>query len=352
MNQDGIQEIIYRDQTDFMIIDGPAGDIIYSTPMFSGTAGEQPIITDIDNDGHAEILIHGGLEDQNDLRVFCFESATTPWAPARKVWNQTGYHVTNVNDDLTIPQYQQNSAAFFDTDSCFQETCLQVYNTFGVQATYRTQKGCVVYPEQPDLTIDIIDYQCVGDSIVYCISIENLSDVPIGLDCITAALYLGSFTEPDLVDTFRWCFIRDNTTGRLDFSDTLKVTLPLENNSFNAYWTINDIGTLPGIWNAAETEILECDYVNNIDTVSSFVSLPCRNSFVIELDSTCQYVVTLDSILSNRTACESFYEYDIFYQADTGNVLLDTNILVTPGIYILRVSISGSGNQCWTSVEI
>ena len=349
---DGFPEIIYRDMSTFRIFDGVSFETLYSTPLFAGTAGESPIVTDLDNDGHAEIIIHGGLENQDSLRVFCFESATTPWAPARKVWNQTGYHVTNVNDDLTIPQYQQNSAAFFDTDSCFQETCPQVYNTFGVQATYRTQKGCVVFPEQPDLTIEILDYLCEGDSIVYCLSIENLSDEPVGPDCITAALYLGSFTIPDLVDTFRWCVIRDNTTGRLDFSDTLKVTLPLEKNSFDAFWTINDLGTLPGIWNAAETGIAECNYENNVDAVTSFVSLPCRNWFVIDLDSSCQYVVTLDSILSERTACESFYEYDIFYQADTGNVLLDTNVLVIPGFYTLRVTIVGSGNQCWTSVEI
>ena len=176
LNQDGRQEIIYRDQTEFVILDGPTGDVLYTYPIFSGTINEQPIIADVDNDGSAEILIHGGLEDQHDLRMFCFESATTPWAPARRVWNQAGYHVTNVNDDLTIPQYQQSTTAFFDTDSCFAETCPQVYNTFGVQATYRTQKGCQVFEEvMPDaisiLAVDTI--VCIGDSLTLSIVTEE-----------------------------------------------------------------------------------------------------------------------------------------------------------------------------------
>jgi len=147
LNSDGINEIIFRDEEYLFILDGPSGMTLDSFPLISLTRNEQPIITDGDGDGHAEILIQGSDDDPDSLRLFCLESANRPWAPARRVWNQTGYHVTNVNDDLTIPQYQQNSAAFFDTDSCFLETCPQVYNTYGVQATYRTQKGCQVFEE-------------------------------------------------------------------------------------------------------------------------------------------------------------------------------------------------------------
>lgn len=173
---DGYPEIIYRDMDRFRIFDGVTLEVLYNTQLFGGTLAESPIITDVDDDGHAEILIHGGLEDQDSLRVFCYESASIPWAPARKVWNQSGYHVTNVNDDLTIPQYQQSSAAFFDTDSCFLETCPQVYNTFGVQATYRTQKGCVVLEEREVMPVEITasqDSVCFRDSVVFDIITEE-----------------------------------------------------------------------------------------------------------------------------------------------------------------------------------
>lgn len=42
-----------------------------------------------------------------------FKSSTTPWAPARKVWNQYMYNAVNVNEDLTIPEKQYDSAIRF-----------------------------------------------------------------------------------------------------------------------------------------------------------------------------------------------------------------------------------------------
>ena len=31
------------------------------------------------------------------------------WIQARRIWNQHTYHVTNVREDGTIPQYEKNS---------------------------------------------------------------------------------------------------------------------------------------------------------------------------------------------------------------------------------------------------
>ncbi|HHH53149.1 MAG TPA: hypothetical protein ENK91_05790, partial [Bacteroidetes bacterium] len=135
-NQDGRQELVYRDQDTLRIIDGPTGKTISSTKVLSGTLLEYPIVVDIDNDNQAEILVNGfdGTIGYPE-KIYAFESAGAPWAPARSVWNQTAYNVTNINDDLTVPRYPQNPATFIQgTDSCSQPTCPQVYNSFMAQA--------------------------------------------------------------------------------------------------------------------------------------------------------------------------------------------------------------------------
>merc|ERR1712185_171357 len=62
----------------------------------SWTANEYPIVVDVDGDGEAEIVSVGN----SGVTVVGSEEG---WTPARQVWNQHAYWITNVNDDLTIP---------------------------------------------------------------------------------------------------------------------------------------------------------------------------------------------------------------------------------------------------------
>ena len=74
LNQDGSQEIIYRDRTNFTILDGPTGKTVYSYPMLSVTGTEYPVVVDINHDGSAEILIEGELH----LLIQPMSSASNP----------------------------------------------------------------------------------------------------------------------------------------------------------------------------------------------------------------------------------------------------------------------------------
>ena len=235
-NQDGKTEIIYRDETDLMILDGSTGTILSSTPMNSITGAEFPIVADVDNDGEAEILVNGYIENNDEYRLYCFESDGSPWAPARAVWNQAGYHVTNVNDDLTIPRHPQDQAAFFDTEACAQLTCPQPYNSFMAQATYRSQDGCVVWPgEETDLQVTA-DVKCVGDSMEVCFYTSGFGDSfpneGIPLSCYT---YI-----PVVLDQIT---IVDDTTC---------IMMAIDNDLDSILIVINDGG-----------DIQECDYTNN-----------------------------------------------------------------------------------------
>ncbi len=69
-NQDGIPELVYRDQDYLRIINGSLKDLVTGNPVsapydmarivvHSETGNEYPVIADLDNDGEAEILIAG-----------------------------------------------------------------------------------------------------------------------------------------------------------------------------------------------------------------------------------------------------------------------------------------------------
>ena len=76
-NQDGIQEIVYRDETQLRIINGTINPpiVLASFECFSGTGLEHPVIGDIDNTGESKIIVTGsnvsnGLERRGKLMVF------------------------------------------------------------------------------------------------------------------------------------------------------------------------------------------------------------------------------------------------------------------------------------------
>ncbi|MDR1720396.1 MAG: hypothetical protein LBR67_09820, partial [Dysgonamonadaceae bacterium] len=106
-NNDGINELIYRDETYLRILngveDGTAPVLADATASFacnSGTAFEFPITVDIDGDGSANLCI---TCTQGGNAVHAYESNSQAWAPTRLVWNQVNYEPTMINNDLTVP---------------------------------------------------------------------------------------------------------------------------------------------------------------------------------------------------------------------------------------------------------
>lgn len=320
-NQDGKNELVYRDETTLRIFEGATGKVLASTPMLSSTGMEYPVVADIDNDGQAEILTSGYMpgEEERDSRVYCFKSGGTPWAPARSVWNQYGYHVTNVNDDLTIPRYQQNSAAFFDTDSCAQFTCPQPYNNFMVQATYRTQKGCVVWPAS-DVSLSVMRYECNADSLIFYLVVGNEGNKNITEDTMNLSIYA---TIPDMTTSpldRHTIYLSRDVDGNVSRSDTIRLAMVMPTIDIKSIlFRINDAG-LGGAYSALHglSPTLECDYENNIALVAIDISKrtldlgpdihKCRTE-VITLDASSGFVSYLWSDLS---------EDDIFITSEAG----------------------------------
>ena len=95
------------------------GKLLFEARLPSTTAMQYPVVADIDNDGAAELLV---VSDTSPI-VRAFRDRADRWMPARSIWNQSSYHVSNVNDDGTIPVREQAH--------------WQTHNTFRVQA-----RGC------------------------------------------------------------------------------------------------------------------------------------------------------------------------------------------------------------------
>ena len=106
---DGTAEAMYADEHNMFVFDG-AGLPLLSIPRASYTRTEYPVVADVDNDGSAEIVVVSNIwlgdpmPPEPTVRVI--RDARDRWIQARRIWNQHTYHVTNVREDGTIPQFE------------------------------------------------------------------------------------------------------------------------------------------------------------------------------------------------------------------------------------------------------
>ena len=142
-NQDGLLELVICDQGTLRIVNGSGKShltlndtipvyVLSSFPFTETTIMQYPVIADVDADGAAEIVSVGST------KLNIFKSSGQPWAPARPVWNQYVYNVTNINKDLTVPSMLfDNATAFTDPDGVVRRP----FNNFLQQATTLDQYG-------------------------------------------------------------------------------------------------------------------------------------------------------------------------------------------------------------------
>lgn len=137
---DGSSEVVYRDETTLRIYRGSDGVVLFSAPMSSCTWYEYVLIADVDNDNNAELVAvannNCGFGPQRG--VFVYGDASDNWVNTRKIWNQHTYHITNVNDDGTIPRYEQNNWEIYNNYRCNSLLPEEVNRTSDITASYIT----------------------------------------------------------------------------------------------------------------------------------------------------------------------------------------------------------------------
>ena len=112
----GKAQAMYADEFRMFVFD-ETGNVLMETPRASGTLSEYPVVADVDNDGSAEIIVvsNNYMGSVTSPTVQVIADSEDKWIQSRRIWNQHTYHVTNVAEDGTIPQYEPASWEFLNT---------------------------------------------------------------------------------------------------------------------------------------------------------------------------------------------------------------------------------------------
>lgn len=108
---DGIAEVLYNDELSLRVFRGGDGEVLLEDCNTSGTLKEFPIVVDVDNDAQAEIVVmennyafnacSDGSASGTGIHVFGHPRGE--WVRTRRIFNQHTYHVTNIEEDGTVP---------------------------------------------------------------------------------------------------------------------------------------------------------------------------------------------------------------------------------------------------------
>lgn len=296
-DNDGKPEMVYRDSQEVVIIDGSTGTNKYwSSVCQSHTYTEGPVIADMNGDGATDIGVTCNRSNSFDINdpiqqqalgeIRMYYSSGNEWLPTRQIWNQPGYHVTNINDDMTLPYPQLDGALVFSNGPCPNGTPgpQTPFNVFLNQIPFLSADGCPVFPA-PDLAFvgddpDNLPYPegdprnfpavvvnppiCGNLDIQVSFNIINDGDLPISAS-IPVSFFHGDPTDPSITSDSLLYSTNLNVTN-LQVGDTL-TTAPVTFNGpgtvFRLYIVLNNNGTvLPINPNASVSN--ECRIDNNI----------------------------------------------------------------------------------------
>ena len=123
-------------------------------------------IADIDNDGQADVLVVSNDYFKDILQIFCDGGVTTRglriygspnkgFVRTRRVWNQHTYHITNINEDGTIPAVEATN---------WLEPGLN---------NYRQNKQPDGAFAAPDAIVSLLYPKCIGDFALVAV-VRNL----------------------------------------------------------------------------------------------------------------------------------------------------------------------------------
>jgi len=102
---DGSSEAVYADELVLWGYDGATGaPVLRDEGHSSWTLFEYPVVADVDADGEAELLVASNDSINPGWQgITVIGDASRSWAPAAPVWNQHAWHISNAEDDLSIP---------------------------------------------------------------------------------------------------------------------------------------------------------------------------------------------------------------------------------------------------------
>ena len=181
---DGAAEVVYADEETLWVYDGATGTVeLEYTDHASGTLFEYPLVVDVDQDGSAEIVTAANdYARAGNTGIYVIGDKDDSWVAARTVWNQHAYHITNVEDDGSIPSSGTSNIAS--------------WNSFRA-GNSETKSGL----EMPDLTVaepEVCTDECASDRIVVFWPVENQGDSDVS--AVDVSLYAVDGADWTLID--------------------------------------------------------------------------------------------------------------------------------------------------------
>jgi gliding motility-associated-like protein len=279
-NQDGTQELVYRDESQLRIIDGSGSTpvTIGTNSCGSGTGSEMPVVADVDGDGQAEICVSCQTSSIQLGRLNVFESVGQPWAPCRSVWNQYSYHNVNINNNLSVPIQQQGHQVLLSTITCPFYTCSEnrPFNTFLAQSTFLTQEGCPIYPAS-DLSLTLNNSLCDGSTLFdLSLTITNVSGGQTE-DGYPIRFYAGNPFTGTATEIFATGGPVLTTLDLLPAAtETINVTLDILSlpKPFNLFVILNDAGNVSPPFAFPLSTLPECNFGDNVASVANINCCP------------------------------------------------------------------------------
>jgi hypothetical protein len=291
-DNDGNPEMVYRDSQTLNVIDGATGtNLLWSVICQSHTYTEGPVIADVNGDGATDICvtcntsksfdINDDIQQQALGQVRLYFSNTNNWLPTRKVWNQPGYFVVNINDDLTLPFPQLDQNLIFSNAPCPNGLPgpQRPLNVFLNQVPYLNANGCPIFPSadltfigQDPATADpnspnyfpavvVTPPICGNLDIGVVFNIGNTGEVPI-TDNVPVSFFNG---DPRLPGAIR-LFNTNIAVNNLSVGDTLTTSPVLFNGPgvvFDLYIALYNDGSVLPIPASGQTT-KECEILNNV----------------------------------------------------------------------------------------
>ena len=296
-DNDGNFELVYRDSQELAVVDAATMSTKYwSATCQSHTYTEGPIIADVNGDGGTDICvpcntnnsftITDGIQQQALGQFRLYYSSGNEWLPTRQVWNQPGYFVVNINDDLTLPFPQLDQTLVFGTAPCPNGLPgpQEPLNVFLNQVPYLSANGCPVFPA-PDLTfygddpdfpgvdtngdgvvgnyaVTVIPPKCGETQITVQIRLTNSGDLPITAS-VPVSFFNGDPTKATISSDSLLYSTNINVSLAVDATNTYSVTFNGPGTAFRLYSVLyNNGATLPISLSGAST--VECTISNNM----------------------------------------------------------------------------------------
>jgi outer membrane protein assembly factor BamB len=325
----GEVEVVYFDQEKLRVFKGKTGEVVFEINNRSVTAKEYPVIADVDNDNHADLVVPS-YSDPRGIRVF--QDVNNSWVDTRGIWNQYAYHITNINDDLSVPRVEPNS--------------WEVHNTYRLN----TIPGQSV-TGTPDLTVGqlrLID-NGIGQPLTLSVRIGNAgaetSEADLPLTFYSNATELGTLTLPAIapgtyqdfqlegialaslnqeisavVEALSECDDGNNSVSTTVSSSTIngEITLSTDAQEYGPntpvliQYSVTNTGALP-----ADFELeLQIEQANG-DTVES-LDTPTLNTLASG------ETITLDTAWNTAQTLTGAYQAHLLLRATTGELVAET----------------------------